>query len=457
MVSPAELAQFNPQVIYLCGDTATEPVLTDPALQGIDAVRNKRVFSFPCNFTCRAGNNMGAFISWLAARVYEREFSDQTYQIYSDQMLSSRPVALPLGYVRQAMVQESRIRDFVNKTLVVDFVKPQRILSTLEGERDGVLTVGNHFYPPPTWGLGHSSGLEELRKTACSALAKPPASSSFLFTGADMEHLAVIQKSFRDMTVQALVTAGVKTNAMRMAKDSGNCYEPGTINILILTNTRLSKQAMARAIITATEAKSAALADLDIRSTYSPRHAATGTGTDNILVVQGEGMEIDGTGGHTKMGELIAAAVYDGVRQAIAGHDGITAGRSILARLEERHINLHSLLFDESEGCPLCPQALTSAVEQALLQPEYAGFVAGSLAMSDAAQAGLADPRGHTLWARAVAASIAGHDVKPWQERFVRTQLPPLVARAIEAVVNGVCAREQERGGSKTDAEAGGW
>ncbi|MCX5877135.1 MAG: helical backbone metal receptor [Deltaproteobacteria bacterium] len=443
VVSPAEIIRFNPQVIYVCGDSAAEAVLANPALQKVDAVKHKRVFSFPCDFTCRAGINMGGFVSWLAARVYEQEFSDPSHQAYPDQMLDTRPVALPLPYVRQALVQKSRVRDFINKTLVVDFTKPQRILSTLEGMREGVMSVGNHYYPPPSWGLGHTSGLDGLRQMVTATLVRPAALTSLLFTGADMDHLVVVEKSFRGLTVYALVTAGVKTNAMRMAKDSGNFYEPGTINILLLTNTRLSEQAMSRAIITATEAKSAALTDLDIRSTYSPNYAATGTGTDNLLVVQGEGPGIDGAGGHTKMGELIAAAVYDGVRQAIAGQNRITAGRSIFARLEERRINLASLLPAEPEECSMNRQHLVAAVEDALMQPEYAGFMAGSLAMSDAAQAGLADPRGHESWAKAVAARLAGRAVEPWQERFPEGQLPPLVAKALEALVNGVCAREK--------------
>lgn len=443
VVSPAEIVRFNPQVIYVCGDAATEAVLANPALQKIEAVKHKKVFSFPCEFTCRAGVNMGGFVSWLAARVYEQEFSDPAHQAYPDQMLEARPVALPLPYVRQALVQKSRIRDFINKTLVVDFTTPQRILSTLEGMREGVMSVGNHYYPPPSWGLGHTNGLDGLRQTVTAALARPAAQTSLLFTGADMDHLVVAEKSFRGLTVYALVTAGVKTNAMRMAKDSGNFYEPGTINIVLLTNARLSEQAMSRAIITATEAKGAALTDLDIRSTYSPNYAATGTGTDNLLVVQGEGPGVNGAGGHTKMGELIAAAVYDGVRQAIAGQNMITAGRSIFARLEERRIHLASLLPPEPEECSMNHRQLVAAVEDALMQPEYAGFMAGSLAMSDAAQSGLADPQGHESWARAVAARLAGHAVEPWHKRFPEGQLPPLVAKALEALVNGICAREK--------------
>ena len=86
-----------------------------------------------------------------------------------------------------------------------------------------------------------------------------------------MENLSVQKAQFKDMNVYAIVTAGVEDNAMRMSVDEGMFYEPGTINIILLTNMKLSPRAMVRAVITATEAKTAALQDLDVRSSYSPR------------------------------------------------------------------------------------------------------------------------------------------------------------------------------------------
>ena len=43
----------------------------------------------------------------------------------------------------------------------------------------------------------------------------------------------------------------------------------GTINVIILTNAKLTDAAMARAIITVTEAKTAALQDLKIKSSLN--------------------------------------------------------------------------------------------------------------------------------------------------------------------------------------------
>ena len=446
-VSVDELKRFNPQCIYVCGDKAQAAVLANTELQTIDAVKNKRVFSFPCDLTCRAGAHIGAFVSALSSRIYEKEFSDPARQITPNHNIGSREVALALGYVRQARVVESRVRDFIDKTLVIDFASPQRVLSTLEGERTGITSVGNHYYPPPAWGLAESSSVAGLKKRSCAVLGRNPGETSLLFTGADMDNLVVSRKGFRDMEVYALVTAGVATNAMRMSVDTGNYYEPGTINIILLTNTRLSPQAMARAVISATEAKSAAFADLDIRSSYTPQRQATGTGTDNILVVQGEGPAIDNSGGHTKMGELIARAVYDGVRKAIARQNGITANRSIFARLKERRIDLWGLFPGAVKDCSLDKAQLVGALENVLLQPQYAGFMLGSFAVSDAEQAGsLTDLRGYGMWSRAVSSALAGHPVVPGPHRFAGGQLPPVIALAFESLVNGVCAGKPDGG-----------
>ena len=121
-------------------------------------------------------------------------------------------------------------------------------------------------------------------------------------TSADMDNLAVVTKVFTPFVVTALVTAGAKGNAIRTGVDEGKYIEPdpafekaspgdspvpGTVNILILTNARLTDGAMARAIITATEAKTAAFEDLNVPSTYTKDAQATGTGTDSMIVVSG--------------------------------------------------------------------------------------------------------------------------------------------------------------------------
>jgi len=446
-ISPEEWQRFDPQVVYGCGNNKPE-ILEAAGVKEVSALQHDRFFSFPCDFTCRGGVNVGNFVAWLAARIYSEEFSDVAKQVQPDQLLAEKTVAVELPYVRRARVVESSIRDFTNRTLLVDFKSPQAILSTLEGPRSAVAAVGNHYYPAPAWGLGHDEGVEAMRRRTCAVLGRTPEETSLLFTGADMNNLSVSRQDFKEMTVFALVTAGVTSNAVRMGRDTGNFYEPGTINVLLLTNMRLSPRAMTRAMISATEGKTAALTDLDIRSSYSPNLPATGTGTDNILVVQGEGTAIDNAGGHAKMGELIARAVYEGVLEAVARQNGITRERTIFARLAERQISLWRLLPEEMEECDLSRTAIIAEVEKLLIDSHYAGFMAAALAASDAEQAGLlTDLRAFGAWGRTVSRSIGQTTDDDWRHRFAAGDLPPVLAIAFEALINGVCAAEKSPAG----------
>jgi len=436
--------QFNPQVIYGCGgdrETAAE-FFSQPGWKEVDAIRNSRIFYFPCGLTCRTATQTGTFVSWLASRIYSQEFADPSGQVHPDGVYRSRPLELDLPYIRSARIAYSRMYDFTNKSLIVDLKTPLRVVSTLEGQRENTRTVGNHYSPPPVWSISHEMGLEASRARIYRVLGHKAAETAFLFTGADMDNLSIQQRNFKEMTVYALVTAGVRSNAVRMSRDTGNYYEPGTINILLLTNRRLTPRAMTRAIISATEAKTAALMDMDVRSSYLPRHRATGTGTDNVLVVEGAGGSIDNTGGHSKMGELIASAVYGGVQEAVYRQNGLAAPRSIFRRLKERRISIYGLVAGAVCDCGLEPSELGAAAEALLLQPTYAGFMASALALSDAYQQGLiADLSAFRKWAHDIAEGIADRPIAALKPIISSDTLPAVEQTALNAIFNGIYYR----------------
>ncbi len=442
-----EWKRFNAQAIYGCGgDSRLLDMLKRPGWNQVDAVKNGRIYFFPCELTCRAASHVGYFVQWLSSWLYEDQFSKKEDFVLPECPISEKSIDVDLSYVKQGKIIKSRIKDFINKTLLLEFTHPMSVVSSLEGERTGISFVGNHYFPPPSWGLEHRRGLKGLRSDTFRVLGLSRKNTSMLFTGANMDNLAIVRKSFRDITVYALVTAGVMSNAQRMSRDRGNFYEPyraknnspGTINIIILANARLSSRAMTRAIITATEAKTAALSDLDIRSTYTPVvNQATGTGTDNIIVVQGEGPLLHASGGHTKLGELIARAVYQGVRNAIARQNGLLQGRSIFQRLKERKISLFSIARQEAR--PGMDILLLEKIEGTLMKPEYSGFMQGILAVSDAVEHGSAGPG--TLvsvdnWCRITASRIAGHEVKI-REPASLSNLPVVLRKGLGAIVCG--------------------
>jgi adenosylcobinamide amidohydrolase len=452
MGSVVEISQdtwqrFNPQVIYGCGsDAATlRQQLDHQPWNTVDAMDTGQLLSFPCELTCRAATHTGDFVAWLASRLYPKHFSRAESQIHTDAIFDSRSIALDLDYIHQARIDYSRIHDFVNKTLVVELKAPMTVLSTLEGLREDIRVVGNHFSPAPCWAVSHQKGLAASRETVYRVIGQTRKNSAFLFTGADMDRMSVQTSRFKAMAAHALVTAGVTSNAVSMSKDTGNYYEPGTINIVVLTNMKLSTRAMSRAVITATEAKTAALSDLDIRSSYGPDYLpATGTGTDNIIVVQGSGAPITLTGGHSKMGELIARAVYQGVTEAIFLQNGISSRRSIFQRLKERGITPYNLVNGVACDCIQNPHQLAAELEWLLLKPRYAGFVAAAMEIGDGEQRDLTgDLSAFNAWSKAIAEEIAGRSiVEPKPLARLPETMPTALQIALNALMNGIHYRD---------------
>jgi adenosylcobinamide amidohydrolase len=224
----------------------------------------------------------------------------------------------------EAKVLYHKYRNVDVNTLLVSFKEKHRIVSTWEGYKE-VHFVANTFQPPLLSEItmkNYSMFEEEFPKH----LGIPQNEISFLSTGANMNNLAVSEKTYRDRIVCCLATGGVG-NALRSGVDKAHWMEDdgnyvkvyGTINIILLTNVNLTEGAMTRAIITATEAKTAALQDMDARSSISPNNQATGTGTDNVIVVSGNmpGKQIQSTGGHTKIGELIGSTTKNAVTETL--------------------------------------------------------------------------------------------------------------------------------------------
>ena len=155
----------------------------------------------------------------------------------------------------------------------------------------------------------------------CNSLGFDSKYSTGLITLAYMHNVGIVTKSYKNLEVTALTTAGVRTNASK-AGDPASYHEEngkfGTINTIILINAHLCEETLLDAVMTATEAKTVALNDLKIPSQYS-NGFATGTGTDGIAIFSSSdsNYKLTNAGKHSKLGELIGNCVIESVKQAI--------------------------------------------------------------------------------------------------------------------------------------------
>ena len=255
------------------------------------------------------------------------------------------------------------------KIIYVNFLVQHRVISTCSvngGLRDDLEGIANHQLCEP---LGHDKkGLKVITespvdylKSVCEKHGLSPEKRALLGTAANMNHAAVELQEYRGLQVVAISTGGVKTNAGR-AGDPATIYEKdgkfistkgevdephGTINTIIIINKELTHGAMVRSLVTAAEAKAAALQELTVNSRYSSG-LATGTGTDQIGIASrltGE-TPLTSAGKHTKLGELIGLTVKNSIKKTLAFQDSLTpqSQRSAKVHLERFGIDEESMI-----------------------------------------------------------------------------------------------------------------
>ncbi|MDR1085959.1 MAG: adenosylcobinamide amidohydrolase [Deltaproteobacteria bacterium] len=417
------LTELNPQAIAVRERDfkAVNEFLKKRAFRNIPAVKDKAVYPFPDGLVDRAEEYQTYFSAWLAGSIYAPEFGQAENLVRPQKIISSKALKLLIPYVESASIVDSRILDFVHRSLVIRFLRPQDVISTSGGAFTGIEVIGNSYSPAPTWPIYHRLSYEGSLDILHQVLKLDRQKSALLGTGADLNNLAVTTKKHKDLTVTSLITAGVEGNALRAGSDEGAYLEPGTINIIVLVNRRLTPSAMASAIINITEAKTAALWEMDVRSVQTGLlNPATGTGTDSIIVVSGEGAQISYSGGHTKVGQLTAEAVKEGVTEAIFKQNGKLKNRSVQARLAER-----GLYYPELDGL--------------WANSRYRGFMEAALALSDAYRFGqISELTAFESWALAVAGDMAGGRVAALEPLNRNDDIPAPLSLALRAFLTGL-------------------
>lgn len=255
--------------------------------------------------------------------------------------------------------------------------RDQALIVRFAGRRDALSTAAYNgsYQRGLTWVFNHDCKIdgrkdtpliaptyEEHMRLVAQELSKgftgdlpDPALACGLSTAADMENVSVKTETYEDLTVTAVVTGGIDCNGGRVGDPAG-WHERGgesvpalggTINILLFIGANLPAGTLTRALVTCTEAKTAALQELLAPSLYSSG-IATGSGTDGTIVVSNPESPLTLTyaGKHAKLGELIGRAVMAAVKEALYLQTGLSPAQqfNIFSRIGRFGVTKESLL-----------------------------------------------------------------------------------------------------------------
>ncbi len=233
------------------------------------------------------------------------------------------------------------------KMLIARFLKPFRSVSNCRtggGFSSELEYVCNHQCCEPRDHFTEANSMmidepEAYHRMICDNYGLPSEQTAMLETAANMNNAAIEHLTFRDLEVACVCTGGVESNPMRAA-DPASVYEdtgqfksvdgaagtqPGTINLILLINRSLTDAALIDCVVGATEAKAAALQELEVNSRYSDS-IATGTGTDQICVAAAISsvVPLTSAGKHTKLGELAARSCLDAIKNSLVWQNSLT-------------------------------------------------------------------------------------------------------------------------------------
>lgn len=217
----------------------------------------------------------------------------------------------------------------VRDTLLIELGSAHRVLSS--GPRGGGLTIArsilNHQVQANPAGESPAVSSAKIRWSDPSRYLgvvgrRINATQPFvgLMTAVPIKQLVVTREKQEQLWVKCYCTVGV-TNAVKAGEPpaynatSKPASRQGTINIILVTNAKLSGAAMVGVIQVATESKTAVLRDCRVRSATG-RAVATGTGTDAVVIAcrKSGSLKLSYSGTHTTIGSMIGRLVARSVQ-----------------------------------------------------------------------------------------------------------------------------------------------
>jgi adenosylcobinamide amidohydrolase len=185
-----------------------------------------------------------------------------------------------------------------------------------------------------------------------------------MVTAAKISNYSLVSKKNEAFSVSVAATAGCKHG--ESSGEQMNVEEAlGTINIIVLINGKPTDSCLVASLITATEAKSAALQDFDVRSFYTG-DSATGSITDSVTIATtNQGKTIIYGGPASKLGQMVGYCTRKAVTEALIKQEPIWACRTVLDRLKERHLSIEKLAAEISkiDGLSIDAKALAEILK----------------------------------------------------------------------------------------------
>jgi len=193
-----------------------------------------------------------------------------------------------------------------------------------------------------------------------------------MVTAAKIKNYSLVTKKADDFSVSVAATAGCQ-HGESSGEEMAVQEIRGTINIIVLIDSNPTDSCMVASLITATEAKSAALRDLDVRSLYTG-DSATGSITDSVTIASTHQGKIIRYGGPaSKLGKAVGGCTRKAVTEALIKQEPIWDSRTVLDRLKERHLPLEKIAAELSKvpGIKLDAKALAEILQNKPLANAY--------------------------------------------------------------------------------------
>ena len=175
--------------------------------------------------------------------------------------------------------------------LHIEFTTPHQVLSS--AVHNGGLVHADHLLNMKVPLVDSSTEPPEVTLSKYCATAGWDGTTIGMMTAASMDSFRMQKETEQGIDIVVLVTSGL-SNPRRVGDPAeyrtmaAQPTDVGTINIIVLTSACLTGAAAVEAVLMVTEAKAAALQEAEVRSAVSHK-IATGTGTDSVAVVSGQG------------------------------------------------------------------------------------------------------------------------------------------------------------------------